>query len=373
MLSRLDGWLGVGCLVSLTSLMLAEVIVRALSNIFPWVPADIPVAWEYSSYLMAACFTFGAAMTLRAGGHIRVTLVLARVSPAVRRWMETVLAALGTCVLRLPRVVDGLLHLAQLRRGQTSVSSGTLVWIPAGLRHLRHGAAGDPVRRALLPGAVRPAARGCQHAGRRRRRMTHAGMQPIMLIVVVTMFAMLFGLFWPAACGSAGRSAVTGHAAAGAVPRHPARQAAGAVRLEHPHHAGAARPAAVHPDGRDPVPHAPVAIAVHGLAPWAGLLPGRLLHVNVVGCSIFAAISGSSAATTQVVGRIALAELTKRGYSKDIAIGSLAGAGTLGLPDPALEHHDHLRRAGRRLDRRSCSPRASFRASCSPAASWPGS
>src|SRR5258708_1680604 len=71
-----------------------------------------------------------------------------------------------------------------------------------------------------------------------------------------------------------------------------------------------------------------------GLAPWAGLLPGRLLHVNVVGCSIFAAISGSSAATTQVVGRIALDELLKRGYSKDIAIGSLAGAGTLGFLIP---------------------------------------
>ncbi len=71
-----------------------------------------------------------------------------------------------------------------------------------------------------------------------------------------------------------------------------------------------------------------------GLAPWAALLPGRLLHVNVVGCSIFAAISGSSAATTQVVGRMALAELLKRGYSKDIAIGSLAGAGTLGFLIP---------------------------------------
>src|SRR3954452_15707128 len=71
-----------------------------------------------------------------------------------------------------------------------------------------------------------------------------------------------------------------------------------------------------------------------GLAPWAGLLPGRLLHVNVVGCSIFAAISGSSAATTQVVGRIALSELTTRGYAKDIAIGSLAGAGTLGFLIP---------------------------------------
>jgi tripartite ATP-independent transporter DctM subunit len=71
-----------------------------------------------------------------------------------------------------------------------------------------------------------------------------------------------------------------------------------------------------------------------GLAPWAGLLPGRLIHVNVIGCTIFAAISGSSAATTQVVGRIALAELLKRGYSRDIAIGSLAGAGTLGFLIP---------------------------------------
>ena len=71
-----------------------------------------------------------------------------------------------------------------------------------------------------------------------------------------------------------------------------------------------------------------------GLTPWAALLPGRLLHVNVIGCSIFAAISGSSAATTQVVGRISLSELLKRGYSKDVAIGSLAGAGTLGFLIP---------------------------------------
>jgi tripartite ATP-independent transporter DctM subunit len=68
-----------------------------------------------------------------------------------------------------------------------------------------------------------------------------------------------------------------------------------------------------------------------GLAPWAGLLPGRLLHVNVIGCTIFAAISGSSAATTQVIGRMSLNELLRRGYSRDIAIGSLAGAGTLGF------------------------------------------
>ncbi len=72
----------------------------------------------------------------------------------------------------------------------------------------------------------------------------------------------------------------------------------------------------------------------NGLAPWAGLLPGRLLHVNVIACSIFASISGSSAATTQVVGKMTLTELLRRGYGPSVAIGSLAGAGTLGFLIP---------------------------------------
>lgn len=72
----------------------------------------------------------------------------------------------------------------------------------------------------------------------------------------------------------------------------------------------------------------------NGLTPWAGLLPGRLLHVNVFACSIFASISGSSAATTQVVGKMTLTELLRRGYGPSVAIGSLAGAGTLGFLIP---------------------------------------
>jgi len=71
-----------------------------------------------------------------------------------------------------------------------------------------------------------------------------------------------------------------------------------------------------------------------GLAPWLQRLPGRLLHVNVVGCTIFAAVSGSSAATCATIGRIALPELAKRGYDEGMAIGTLAGAGTLGLLIP---------------------------------------
>ena len=71
-----------------------------------------------------------------------------------------------------------------------------------------------------------------------------------------------------------------------------------------------------------------------GLAPWMQGLPGRLLHVNVVGCAIFAAVSGSSAATCATIGKMSLPELKKRGYPDGISIGSLAGAGTLGLLIP---------------------------------------
>jgi C4-dicarboxylate transporter DctM subunit len=71
-----------------------------------------------------------------------------------------------------------------------------------------------------------------------------------------------------------------------------------------------------------------------GLAPWMQRLPGRLLHTNVIGCAIFAAVSGSSAATCATIGRMSLPELARRGYPDGIAIGSLAGAGTLGLLIP---------------------------------------
>ena len=72
----------------------------------------------------------------------------------------------------------------------------------------------------------------------------------------------------------------------------------------------------------------------HGLAPWMAPLPGRLMHCNVFGCGIFAAISGSSAATAATIGRITIPELLKRRYDEQMAIGSLAGAGTLGLLIP---------------------------------------
>ena len=71
-----------------------------------------------------------------------------------------------------------------------------------------------------------------------------------------------------------------------------------------------------------------------GLAPWLDRLPGRLLHVNIVGCGVMAAVAGSSAVTCATVGRMSLPELKARGYDQSMAVGTLAGSGTLGLLIP---------------------------------------
>ncbi len=71
-----------------------------------------------------------------------------------------------------------------------------------------------------------------------------------------------------------------------------------------------------------------------GLSPWLTRIPGRLLHVNILGCAIFAAVSGSSAATAATIGRMTIPELKKRGYAPRLSIGTLAGSGTLGLLIP---------------------------------------
>ncbi|MBP1848825.1 TRAP transporter large permease [Rhizobium halophytocola] len=71
-----------------------------------------------------------------------------------------------------------------------------------------------------------------------------------------------------------------------------------------------------------------------GLSPWVQRIPGRLLHTNVIGCAIFAAISGSSAATAATIGKMTVPELRSRGYGDFMIVGSLAGSGTLGLLIP---------------------------------------
>jgi C4-dicarboxylate transporter DctM subunit len=71
-----------------------------------------------------------------------------------------------------------------------------------------------------------------------------------------------------------------------------------------------------------------------GLSPWLAYLPGRLLHVNILGCGIFAAVSGSSAATAATIGKMSIPELARRKYPEKMVLGTLAGSATLGLLIP---------------------------------------
>jgi len=71
-----------------------------------------------------------------------------------------------------------------------------------------------------------------------------------------------------------------------------------------------------------------------GLSPWMARLPGGLVHTNIAGCTVFAAVSGSSAATLTTVGKMSIPELRKRGYPEHMVIGTLAGSATLGLMIP---------------------------------------
>jgi TRAP-type C4-dicarboxylate transport system permease small subunit len=129
-LSRLDGWLGATCLALLTLLLLAEVSLRALSRVLPFLPAHIPVAWEWGSYLMAATFTFGAAMTLRSGGHIRVALLLSNVPSPLRRLLEVGSAAVACVFMTFLTWSMIRFTMGSFERGTTSISSNTPVWIP---------------------------------------------------------------------------------------------------------------------------------------------------------------------------------------------------------------------------------------------------
>jgi TRAP-type mannitol/chloroaromatic compound transport system permease small subunit len=129
-LGRIDGWIGALCLLALTCLMLAEIFARAISNFFGIGPGVVPNAWEYSSYLMAATFTFGAAMTLRGGGHIRVTLLVGNAGPGFKRILEVVSSALACAAVTYLTVAMVMFTWASYSRGQVSISSGTIVWPP---------------------------------------------------------------------------------------------------------------------------------------------------------------------------------------------------------------------------------------------------
>ncbi|MEZ5815474.1 MAG: TRAP transporter small permease [Hyphomicrobiaceae bacterium] len=117
-------------LAALTLLILSEITVRLLSSYVPGLPAGIPTAWEVSSYLMGIAFMAGSAMTLRAGGHIRVAVLMAQLPPHGRRLLDLASSLLGFALTGF--LVYSLVWFtwSSFDRGQTSPSSDIPLWIP---------------------------------------------------------------------------------------------------------------------------------------------------------------------------------------------------------------------------------------------------
>jgi TRAP-type C4-dicarboxylate transport system permease small subunit len=129
-IAKLDGWLGALCLVLLCLLMISGIVVRTLSTVVSWLPRDIPIAWEYSSYLMAVTFTFGAALTLRAGGHIRVRLLLSNASPRLELLLECISAAVGLAFATFFSIAMTHFAYRSFVIDERSLASSTPLWIP---------------------------------------------------------------------------------------------------------------------------------------------------------------------------------------------------------------------------------------------------
>lgn len=129
-LGRLSGYIASLALAALTLLILGEICVRLLSTYIPGLPAGIPTAWEVSSYLMGIAFMCGAAMTLRAGGHIRVSVLMAQLSAGGKRALEVVSSIVGLALTGFLTYSLVFFTWASYERGQTSPASDIQLWIP---------------------------------------------------------------------------------------------------------------------------------------------------------------------------------------------------------------------------------------------------
>jgi TRAP-type mannitol/chloroaromatic compound transport system permease small subunit len=132
-LAIVGGWLAAACLGLLVVLIVAEIVVAFTSKFFRDLPGDIPIAWEYSGYLSGTAFLTATAIALRAGGHIRVGVLIANTGPALRRILEIFCAALGSVMTVFLAWTLIRFTVQAAVGGQVSIDSYTPMWIPKAL------------------------------------------------------------------------------------------------------------------------------------------------------------------------------------------------------------------------------------------------
>lgn len=126
-------FLAAGCIVALTGIILAEIVVAYIARFVPAMPSGIGIGWEYSAYLMGGAFMLGAGLTLRVGQQIRVELLLRAAGGRFAHLCEVASCLLGSAVTLFLAYGMGQLAIRMFNSGEVSQASFTPLWIPQGL------------------------------------------------------------------------------------------------------------------------------------------------------------------------------------------------------------------------------------------------
>lgn len=338
-----SGWVAIVALWAMTAMIGAEIISRTFFQ------ESLVFVLDVSEWLLVAVILMGLAWTLKAGGHVRIGLLSSHLSQRNQSWLLVCLAAIGTAAFVFVTVYawQGMVNYYVM-----GVRTATLMrfpvwcaWIPlfigSALLALQFVAT---IAENLVSLKSTEAGKGWSPAWfiglaviliglvgylLTSSAVLHMSELQILLIVLVLVFGLIFGSLWifmsltvagilgmliftPYPVGPMSAKLIFNSNSSFVLTCLPLFIFMGELLFR----SGASK----HLYG--------------GISPWVDRIPGRLLHSNILACTIFAAVSGSSAATCATIGTVAAPELKRLGYDEGISLGSLAGAGTLGLLIP---------------------------------------
>lgn len=342
-LSTISAYTGIVLSLLLLLLILAEIFSRTFLH------TSLLLTLQVSSWLLIALVFMGAAWTLKADGHIQIKLIVSRFSPRAQHWITICIATVGMVAFSFFSVYTWLALVENYVGGMVGDTVYRLPkwWAWVGV------VVGSIVMAMQFGGIILKSVLCLKGLGERKR----GDIIPAFVVGLILVFFVLRSLFWSTLSGmGAGMTlfvlliilfaligsslwiflslGLTGLLGLMLFTDYPPGELVAQVAFSaNQSFVMTCLPLFIFM-GELLFSSGASEDLYSGIGPWVGWIPGRLLHSNILSCTVFAAVSGSSAVTTATVGSVAVPELKKLGYDDGITLGSLAGAGTLGLLIP---------------------------------------
>ena len=342
-ISVASGWIAIVAMWAMTAIIGAEIISRTFFK------TSLVFVLDVSKWLLVALVLMGLAWTLKAGGHVRIGLLSSHLSQRNQSWLLVCLSAIGAVTFAF---IAAYAFRGAVNYYVMGVETATLMRLPLwwGWTPLFVGSAllalqfVATIAENLVSLRSTPGGKGWSPAWFFGLTVILIGLIGFLLIwpeaprmsellvlvvVLVIVFGLIFGSLWIFLSLT-----ITGLFAMIIFTPYPIGPMT--VKLlfnSNSNFVLTALPLFIFM-GELLFRSGASQHLYAGISPWVQRMPGRLLHSNILACTVFAAVSGSSAATCATIGTVAVPELKKLGYDEGISLGSLAGAGTLGLLIP---------------------------------------